>query len=84
MESVITNYEVGVQKLKDTVDRSKYEQYKFKDEGYLCLYYYRANNPSKHFHGFITSQQLRSLIGNKQWSKFCNKGKRVFKNANKQ
>lgn len=57
-----------------------YEQYKFKDLGYLTLswgYERDLKTGVFYWHGFITPEQLRSKLGDKQWAKFCN-GKREF------
>jgi hypothetical protein len=78
-------YKVEVSQLKPSIDESKieeYSKYKFKDEGYLVLSWeyqknYNKNNKSMKWHGFITPEDLKNLIGDKQWSKFCS-GKREF------
>lgn len=60
-------------------DDSKYDQYKFKDEGYLIFHWwYEEKNPIKHWAGFITPEKLKEKLGEKQWSKFCGEGKREF------
>ncbi len=57
----------------------KYDQYKFKDEGYMVLYWhYDEKNPIRKQHGFITPTKFKEMIGEKQWSKFCGEGKREF------
>lgn len=73
-------YLVEVSQLKDTTDKSQYEQYKFKDLGYLVLFWcydtkYERENIK--WHGFVTPDDLKKRIGNTQWSKFC-QGKREF------
>lgn len=70
-------YKVEVIQLKDPTDYERYEQYKFKDEGYLVLSYQYQNDRTTSSHGFITVEYLRELIGEKQYSKFC-QGKREF------
>jgi len=70
-------YKVEVIQLKDPTDYERYEQYKFKDEGYLVLSYQYQNDSAMLSHGFITVEYLRELIGEKQYSKFC-QGKREF------
>ena len=71
-------YHIKISKLKSNVDKAQYEQYKFKDQGHLVLYWnYEGINQPKNFHGFITPDELKSLIGEKQYGKFC-QGKREF------
>jgi hypothetical protein len=56
----------------------EYEKYKFKEEGYLILYWwYDVKDSPNNFHGFITPNELKSRLGDKQWAKFC-QGKRLF------
>lgn len=58
-----------------------YEQYKFKDLGYLRLYWQYEKNKNKnepvYLHGFITPEYLKSRLTPNQWSKFC-QGEREF------
>lgn len=71
-------YEIELSQLKNIDDKTKYEQYKFKDEGYLVLFWwYEEKNPIKNWHGFITVDELKEKIGKAQYSKFC-QGKRTF------
>jgi len=79
-------YEVNITKLNkggkelSEEDKLKYAKYKFKEEGYLCLYYYYGiltRNTIKNLHGFITPEELKKIIGQKQWAKFC-QGKTTF------
>ncbi len=66
-----------LEKLKPE-EKIKYEQYKFKEEGYLILYWWHeAKDPIKNWHGFVTPSELKERIGEKQWGKFCS-GKRTF------
>lgn len=71
-------YEVEVVQLKPDADKTKYEQYRFKELGYIVLFWwYEGKDYTKCLHGFITPQYLKELIWEKQWAKFCN-GKRQF------
>jgi hypothetical protein len=70
-------YMVDIIQLKDESEADKYEQYRFNDSGYLLLSWKYESDRSVFQYGFITPQELRELIGDKQWSKFCN-GKREF------
>lgn len=76
-------YDVVIKSPNDFVegtDMSNYEKYLFKDKGYLSLYYHydeKKYKPLKYWHGFITPEDLQTLLGVKQWSKFC-QGKRNF------
>lgn len=71
-------YEIELSQLKKIDDKTKYEQYKFKDEGYLVLHWwYEEKRPIKNWHGFITVDELKEKIGAKQYSEFC-QGKRTF------
>lgn len=71
-------YTVDVLPLKSNVNPEQYEQYKFKDQGYLVLNWaYEGKNQPTYIHGFITPEELRLRIGEKQYSKFC-QGKRTF------
>lgn len=71
-------YEIEFSQLPTIVDKTPYEQYKFKDLGYLVLlWWHEENPPMKNFHGFVTPESLKKRIGEKQWSKFC-QGKRTF------
>jgi len=55
-----------------------YEKYKFKDLGYLVLYYNYGNEALlKNCVGFVTPDELKELLGQKQYAKFC-EGKREF------
>jgi len=58
------------------------EKYKFKNLGYLSLLWtkHKADKNEKFdwkLHGFITVDELKKRIGQKQYSKFC-QGKREF------
>ncbi len=64
-------------KLIDESNSDDYEKYKFKDLGYLNLYYNKTNSKRWSWHGFITVEELKQIIGQKQYSKFC-QGKREF------
>lgn len=70
-------YKVRIIQLNDDSEAEKFEQYKFKDSGYLVLDWMYESGTSTFSHGFITPTELKELIGEKQWSKFCN-GKLKF------
>lgn len=70
-------YKVDVIGVKDA---EEYQQYKFKDLGYLTLSWgYERDLKIQPFnwHGFITPEELKIRLGEKQWAKFCS-GKRLF------
>jgi hypothetical protein len=74
-------YEVTIKKEVDFDNVNpilSYLKYKFKEEGYLILHWwYDTNDSPKNWHGFITPDELKSKLGDKQWAKFC-QGKRLF------
>ena len=71
-------YQIELSQLKNDSDKTPYEQYKFKEDGYLVLtWWHQEKNPIKNFHGFVTCNYLKELLGVKQWAKFCT-GKREF------
>lgn len=71
-------YEVEVNQLKSDVEnKEQYDKYKFKDEGYLVLLWKYEGSSIRNWHGFVTPQYLKELLGEKQWAKFC-EGKRQF------
>jgi len=72
-------YTVELSQLKNDVDKTDYEKFKFKDLGYLILLWkYEGKNSVQYYHGLIEPDKLKLLIGGeKQWSKFC-QGKREF------
>lgn len=55
----------------------KWEQYKFKDLGYLIMEYGLEKSGPMYWHGPIEPSRFKQIIGEKQWSKFC-QGKREF------
>lgn len=67
----------------DVVDNEKlradlsYDKYKFKELGYLSFSSKMQGSNIGFFHGFITVSDLKNIIGERQYSKFCN-GKREF------
>lgn len=71
----------GIKKEELEVEKEKYAKYKFKELGYLVLNWQYEKLLNKHkswnFHGFITPEKLKEVLGDKQWAKFCN-GKRTF------
>lgn len=61
---------------------NKSEEFLLKDTGYLVLYsQYEKQLDIKpntwNFHGFITPDKLKEILGLKQWSKF-RQGQRIF------
>lgn len=73
-------YEIELSQLEKITseEKEKYSKYKFKDLGYLALtWWYEKSNPIKNWHGFITVEELKEKIGEKQYTKFC-QGKRIF------
>lgn len=73
-------YKIEVSQLKEGVDFEKYSKYKFKDQGYLILFWkYQGMDKNMWiFHDFITPDELKEKLGAKQWFKFCGQGKREF------
>ncbi len=75
-------YKVEISQLKDDTDITQFEKYKFKDLGYLTLLWtkHKADKNDQfqwNWHGFITVDELKERIGEKQYCKFC-QGKREF------
>lgn len=71
-------YQIELSQLKPDTDKTKYEKYKFKELGYLVLYWWEEEkDPIRNWHGFTTPDFLKELLGAKQYSKFC-QGKRTF------
>lgn len=70
-------YKVEVVQLKNDANTEDYSQYKFKDKGYLVLRSGLQSKTTMAWNGFITPLELKELLGEKQWAKFCN-GKREF------
>jgi hypothetical protein len=66
-----------LEKLQEGTNLKDYKQYKFKDKGYLVLYWNKSKKGLRSSHGFITIDELKTKIGTKQYSKFC-QGKREF------
>lgn len=77
LRNVIYNVEVGELKNPESTDIEKYGQYRFKDEGFITLSWHLEGTDMNYWHGFITPENLKTLIGDKQWGKFC-QGKREF------
>jgi len=63
--------------LKGDINLKDFEKYKFKDLGYLVLSQNKGKDDIWVNRGFVTIEQLKDIIGNKQYSKFC-QGKREF------
>lgn len=71
-------WEIEICQLTEDADKTKYEQYKFKDLGYLTLLWcYDRPNELRNFHGFITVEQFKNKLGQKNYAKLC-KGQRKF------
>jgi len=71
-------YEIELSQLKSDTDKTQYEKYKFKELGYLVLHWWHEEkNSTKNWHGFVTPDYLKELLGAKQYAKFC-QGKRNF------
>jgi hypothetical protein len=75
-------YDIEVVDVKSMRDGGiGYEQYLFKNVGYLVLHWcYEHSLKHDHnlnWHGFITVDELKKRIGDKQYAKFC-EGKRRF------
>ena len=71
-------YVVNISKLSPVVDEQKYEQFRWRDEGFLILsWYFQEPDPIQNWHGFITPEDLKTLLGQTQWAKFT-QGKRLF------
>lgn len=68
---------------KDVSEETKltYAKYMFKDLGYITWSSGREREYNKNglirWHGFITPEDLKEKLGEKQWPKFC-QGKRHF------
>lgn len=62
---------------KEAVRNIDKSMFKFKNLGYLVLHWKYQHEVSMNFHGHITPNNLKKLLGVKQWSKFC-QGKREF------
>jgi hypothetical protein len=70
-------YNVELSQLKPDTDKSDYEQYKFKELGYLVLSWGLHPDRPLNWYGFIEPDKLKEILGQKQWGKFC-QGKREF------
>ncbi len=71
-------YKVEICQLKKGVDASKYKDFLFKDLGYLVLHWTnKKSNNVWNWHGFVSVNELKQIIGLKQYEKFC-QGKRIF------
>lgn len=71
-------YVIEVSQLKPDADLNYFEKFKYKDEGYLVLnWHYETKDPIYYFHGFVTPDDLKERLGDKQWKKF-GEGKRTF------
>jgi hypothetical protein len=73
-------YKVEITQLKADADITQFEKYRFKELGYLTLLWNKADRNCEfrwNWHGFITVDELKERIGEKQYCKFC-QGKREF------
>lgn len=70
-------YKFEICNLKQNTDLELYEKYKFKNLGYISMYWGYEGDEFLYWHGFVTAQQVKDRIGEKQYSKFC-QGKRDF------
>jgi len=73
-------YKFEVKPLKEGLPEEQvkeYEQYKFKDQGYIVMLWSMQGWDYWNWHGFVTSDEVKKYIGDKQWGKFC-QGKREF------
>lgn len=61
-------YKVEIQQLKPEINKAEFEQYKFKDRGYLVLYSKSKGEGSWSFHGFITLEDIKIKLGIKAYS----------------
>ena len=77
-----TDYKIDLVNLTEDTNKSNFEPFKFKDLGYLVLYWAKKNSKLFHYHGFVTPEYIKELLGAEQWRKFCN-GKREFVVANR-
>lgn len=70
-------FKVIVIALKDELENKNYERYLYKDIGYLTLKWSEKAKDYENYHGFITIEHLKKLLGRKQWVNFL-RGKRAF------
>lgn len=81
MAEQVTEFRISLQSLKDGVDPTKYEPYHFGGGRYLVLRYCDktpdTTNPSVNYHGFISLEEIESLIGTTMYQSFLD-GERVF------
>ena len=71
-------FEVGPLKAGLSDERIKeMEKYKFKDQGYIVMLWSMQGWDYWNWHGFVTEDEVKKRIGDKQWAKFC-QGKREF------
>lgn len=75
-------YKIEISQLKDDMDITQFEKFKFKDLGYLTLLWTKSKADKNgefqwNWHGFITIDELKERIGENQYCKFC-QGKREF------
>lgn len=76
LKNIVYTFEITT--LKEHIDPELYKQYKFKDLGYIVMYWkYEGDKQIGNWHGFVTPAELKELVGNEQYRKFC-EGKREF------
>ena len=73
---------VELNALKENVkDKASFDKYKFKDLGYITCFSGLEKDYNRDIGiswlGFLTPDELKLRLGDKQWTKFCN-GKRKF------
>lgn len=70
-------YKIDLIQLNAEINKERYREYKFKELGYMILLHKLVDEKQYKYHGFITIDELKSRIGDKQYNKFC-QGKREF------
>lgn len=78
LKNNLYKFEVGP--LKEGVDEQlvkDLEPCKFKDQDYIVMLWSMQGWNYWNWHGFVTPDEVKKYIGEKQWGKFC-QGKREF------
>lgn len=70
-------YKIDLIQLNADINKERYKEYKFKELGYMLLLHKLIDEKQYKYHGFITVDELKDRIGQKQYNKFC-QGKREF------
>lgn len=81
-KSRLPNLRIKVELSNASHDNEKYADYKFKDVGYIIVFWtksldYNGIKPDWNMDISINVPKLKQILGEKQWSKFC-QGKREF------